>query len=102
MHYIYICGAVSEKLNDELGWSVAGNKFSLNMARALDECAGGELTFVSTAMLPGPVTTDGLEIWDGKPMVLAKRGKRFLFADLKLRQSIKRILREIRRENPVL
>ncbi len=95
MHYIYISGAIPDGLNDALGWSVAGNKFSINMARAIDGLTGGSLSFISTAALPESIDASVLEIWQGKPLLIAKRGKRFLFSELKLRRSIKKLLRHI-------
>lgn len=49
MKYVYICGAVPAIINDMQGDSVAGNKFSLNMAKAIDEAVNGALAFYSTA-----------------------------------------------------
>ena len=100
MHYVYICGAIPELINEGLGGSVAGNKFSINMARALDELSCGNLSFVSTVALPDSIDRSSLEIWKGKPLLIAKRGKHFLLSELKLRASIKKILRKIRLSNP--
>lgn len=99
MHYIYISGAIPEELNDKLCWSVAGNKFSINMARAIDARTGGNLSFISTAPIPSDIDVSSLEIWQGKPLLIAKRGTRFLFSELKLRRSIKKLLRHISTEH---
>ncbi len=101
MQYVYICNAISEKLNNELGQSVAGNKFSLNMAKALDMHCDGMLTFVSTAMIcPESVKKYGGEIWPGKKMQFAARGKRFFLSELKLRKSIMQILSQVHKAHP--
>ena len=100
MHYIYVSGAIPEELNDSLGYSVAGNKFSINMARAIDDESKGNLTFVSTASLPPNVDATSLEIWQGKPMLFAKRGKGFLVNELILRRNIKKLLLDIIRKHP--
>ena len=101
MQYVYICNAISEKLNNELGQSVAGNKFSLNMAKALDTHCDGRLTFISTAMIrPEAAEKYGGEIWPGKKMQFAARGKRFFFSELKLRKNIIRILSQIQKAHP--
>ena len=101
MQYVYICGAVSEKLNNLLGQSVAGNKFSLNMAKALDECCGGNLMFLSTATVPkGIADAHAGEIWPGKRFYIASRGKRFFLAELKLRRSILRLLKQVCKTHP--
>lgn len=101
MRYVYICGAVSEEINNALGRSVAGNKFSLNMARALDEHCGRKLTFISTAAV-AQRTVDhwGGEAWPGKKLYLAPRGKRFFFSELKLRKSILQLVRRVRKDHP--
>lgn len=100
MHYIYVSGAIPEELNDSLGYSVAGNKFSINMARAIDDESKGNLTFVSTAPFPLNVDATSLEIWQGKPMLFAKRGKGFLVNELILRRNIKKLLLDIIRKHP--
>ena len=101
MQYIYICGAVSEEMNNALGRSVAGNKFSLNMAKALDKRCNGNLTIISTAAVPqSAIDKWNGEIWPGKKMHLAKRGTRFLLAELKLRRSILQLLRNIQKTHP--
>lgn len=101
MQYVYICGAVSEKMNSALGRSVAGNKFSLNMAKALDDRCNGNLTFISTAAVAqSTVDQFGGEIWSGKKLHLAPRGKRFFFAELKLRKSIWLLLEQVRKNHP--
>jgi glycosyltransferase involved in cell wall biosynthesis len=101
MQYVYICGAVSEEMNDALGQSVAGNKFSLSMASALDASCGGNLTFISTAMVEQSVVDAwGGEAWEGKKLHLAKRGKRFVLAELKLRRSILEMISRIKKAHP--
>lgn len=101
MKYIYICGAVSEEACDRAKMSVAGNKFSINMAKALDRCCGGELFVISTTWIPGPAGAElGGEIWPGKKRLVAKRGKRFVLSELKLRKNIMRLLKQIHRESP--
>ena len=95
MHYIYISGTIPEELNNALGWSVAGNKFSINMAHAIDARTGGNLSFISAAPIPSDIDVSNLEIWQGKPLLYAKRGKGFLFSELKLRRSIKKLLQRI-------
>lgn len=89
MQYVYICGAISEEHNNHLSQSVAGNKFSINMAKALDTCGEGKLIFISTAAVSqNAVDQWGGEIWAGKKLHLAHRSKRFFLAELKLRRSI--------------
>lgn len=101
MQYVYICGAVSEQMNNALGRSVAGNKFSLNMAKALDTQCGGNLTFISTASVrPDTVDKYGAEIWPGKKLYLAARGKRFPFTELKQIESILQLLKRVKKANP--
>lgn len=101
MQYVYICGAVSQQMNNASGRSVAGNKFSLNMAKALDDCCGGNLTFISTAAVTQSAVDEfGGAIWPGKKLQLALRGKRFFLAELKLRKSIRQLLKQLRKEHP--
>jgi len=71
------------------------------MAQALDQSCGGKLTFISTATVTQPdIDRFGGEIWPGKKLYLAARGKRFFFAELKLRRSILSLLRRIQKEYP--
>ena len=101
MQYVYICGAVSEEMNNALGRSVAGNKFSLNMAKALDDCCSGNLTIISTAAVAQSTVDEwGGEIWSGKKLHLAPRGKRFFLAELQLRKSIWQLLEQVRKDHP--
>lgn len=101
MRYIYICGAVSEEICEQRQMSVAGNKFSLNMAKALDAQCGGKLIFVSTNGVKQDVFDRfGGEIWPGKKLYLARRGRRFVLGDLKQRKSVLALLRQIQKENP--
>jgi len=101
MRYVYICGAVSEEICEQRQMSVAGNKFSLNMAKALDAQCGGDLVFVSTNGVKQEVVDEfGGEIWAGKKMRLARRGRRFVLGDLKQRKSVLTLLRQIQKENP--
>ena len=101
MRYVYICGAIPEKVCDALRQSVAGNKFSINMARAIDECCGGNLTFISTSSVYKELLeTDNSEIWPGKKLLLAQRGKRFILTELKLRRSVMQLLSQIREKHP--
>lgn len=101
MQYVYICGAVSEEANNALGRSVAGNKFSLNMAKAMDAHCGCKLTFISTAAVSESVIAQwGSEVWPGKKLHHAVRGKRFLLSELELRKSIKTLLRQVQKSHP--
>ena len=71
------------------------------MAKALDAACGGTLTFISTAAVdPGLVERMGGEIWPGKKMHLAQRGKYFVLSDLKLRKNIMKLVQEIQKEHP--
>ena len=101
MKYIYVCGAVSEELCDRQKMSVAGNKFSLNMAKALDRCCNGELLVISTTWIP-ELQGEKLEseIWPGKKRLVARRGKHFVLCELKLRKSVIDILKQIHKESP--
>lgn len=101
MQCVYICGAVSEEVNNLLGRSVAGNKFSLSMAKALNDVCSGNLTFISTAAVDQDlVERMGGEIWPGKKMHLAHRGKYFVLSDLKLCKSIMDLVQQIRKNHP--
>ena len=71
------------------------------MARALDKCCGGDLIFISTTWIKGDLGAKlGGEIWPGKKRLVARRGKRFVLEQLKLRKNIMRLLRQIRVEYP--
>ena len=98
MKYVYICGASPAIVNDMQGASVAGNKFSLNIARALDKAVGGELIFYTTASLSDEqYKLASGEIWQGKKLNILKRGKRFLINELVQQRSLARALRGIRK-----
>ena len=100
MKYVYICGAVPEKVNDAQGGSVAGNKFSLNMAKALDKALGGGLEFFTTAQLSeDQVALAEGEIWAGKSLNILKSGKRFLINELVQQRSLAKALRYLRKIN---
>ena len=47
MKYIYICRAVPEAVCNFKKLSVAGNRFSLNMAKALNNVCGDNVRFIS-------------------------------------------------------
>lgn len=101
MQYVYICGAVSEEICEQRQMSVAGNKFSLNMAKALDAQCEGNLIFVSTNGVKQEVVDKfGGEIWAGKKMYLARRGRRFVLGDLIQRKNVLTLLRKIHKEHP--
>ncbi len=100
MKYVYICGAVPEIVNDAQGGSVAGNKFSLNMARAFDKALGGGLEFFTTARLSEEqIALAGGEIWEGKSLNILKRGNRFLINELVQQRSFAKALRYLRKLN---
>lgn len=99
MKYVYICGASPAIINDMQGASVAGNKFSLNIARALDKAVGGELIFYTTASLSDEqYKLASGEIWQGKKLNILKSGKRFLINELVQQRSLARALRGIRKK----
>ena len=99
MKYVYICGASPEVVNDAAGASVAGNKFSLNMAGAIDRALGGELIVYTTASLSDEqLMLAGGEIWHGKQLNTLKRGKRFLIGELIQQGSLEKALRALKKE----
>ena len=99
--YIYICNAVSEEMCNYQRSGVAGNKFSLNMAKAFDACCGGDLIFVSVAGVKQEVYDKfGGEIWEGKKLHLARRGRRFVLGDFKQQKKILAILKRVCSEYP--
>lgn len=101
MKYIYVCSAVPERINDLSGASVAGNKFSLNMGKALDKILNGELFFLTTGRMDEEkLSICSGEIWPGKKIDLLERGKRFVIQDLVLRNNVKKRLKEIRKAYP--
>lgn len=99
MKCVYICGATPAIINDMQGASVAGNKFSLNIARALDNALGGELIFFTTASLSDEqYRLSKGEIWKGKKLNVLKKGKRFLINELVQQRSLAKALRSIRKK----
>ena len=97
-----------EKVCDFLGASVAGNKFSLNMAKAIDEETKGALDFFSFAQFDNGLL-DRLcqgEIWDGKKIYHVSKGKKFLLSDIiqakKMYKAIKAYVKQYKNEQIVI
>ena len=101
MRLVYICNAVPEQVNDRLSRSVAGNKFSLNMAKELNKLCGDKLTFITTdALNDEMLACCAGEIWPGKQLTIAKRGRGLAVNEFVLRRNLLNILRKLRREHP--
>lgn len=108
MRYIYLSGAMPEKVCDFLSSSVAGNKFSLNMAKAIDDATKGALDFFSFAQFDGELL-DKLcqgEIWAGKKVYHISKGKKFLLSDIiqakKIYKAIKAYTKQYKNEQIVI
>ncbi len=83
MKLIYICGATPEKINDRRGDSVAGNKFSLQLAKALDVQCGGALELISLVGISNEeLGEDGDRVWDNKKGTFLKKGTLFWFSEI--------------------
>lgn len=84
MKYIYICNAVPQQVCDYKQLSVAGNKFSLNMAHAIDRAAHGNLELISTSTVERQTIErlSSYEIWKGKKFYPIRRGKHFLLSEI--------------------
>ena len=77
MKYIYVCRAVPEAVCNFKKLSVAGNRFSLNMAKALNNVCGDNVRFISLSHVERRLI-DKLhadEIWNGKSYQQIKRAK---------------------------
>ena len=100
MNYIYICNALPEEVNNKLERSVAGNKFSLNMAKALNEAAGDHLQFLSLSQGAEELVSSlcGGEIWPGKKLHSVRKGNLFFFSEIayifRLKKTIQKIIKE--------
>lgn len=83
MKYIYVSNAVPEKVSNHKKSSVAGNKFSINMARALNKISGDSVEFISLAQVEKDLLDElnAHEIWDGKKYQQIKSGKHFLISE---------------------
>lgn len=84
MNVIYIGNGVPERLCDELGYSIAGNKFSLNMAKAIDKEVNGKLDFITLANCESEFLQRGnkCEIWTDKQLNYIKKGHVYFFSDI--------------------
>ena len=51
MKYVYVSNAVPERVCNHKKSSVAGNKFSINMARALNKMSGDSVEFISLSQV---------------------------------------------------
>lgn len=103
MKIVYISGAIPEKMNNQQGASVAGNKFSLNLAQALDKQCGGELTFLSLGIPPrGNREIDDDIVWNQKRCIFVKRGKKFLISEMMQGWRIFKQIAKMRKEKPII
>ena len=83
MKYIYVCRAVPEAVCNFKKLSVAGNRFSLNMAKALNNVCGDNVRFISLSHVERRLI-DKLhadEIWNGKSYQQIKSGKYILVSE---------------------
>ena len=83
MKYVYVSNAVPERVCNHKKSSVAGNKFSINMARALNKMSGDSVEFISLSQVEKDLLDElnAHEIWDGKKYQQIKRGKHFLISE---------------------
>lgn len=83
MKYIYVCRAVPEAICNYRKSSVAGNKFSINMARSLNNACENGIEFISLAQVEQELIEklDAHEIWPGKSYERIKCGRYFLISE---------------------
>lgn len=83
MKYIYICNAVPEKVSNYKNSSVAGNKFSINMAKALNNLSQNNVEVISLTQVDNNLIEKlkADEIWQGKKYAQIKKGRHFLISE---------------------